>query len=111
MISGTDKDIRKIEKMMRNQTIVYAIVYNFWVACVQECYISEIEYACQSLPNVKVKNAKTGLEIDVGLFELFESRKEAEQERQKAQAMIDAEIPMAQRNEMAKAFVQMRGIL
>lgn len=26
MISGTDKDIRKIEKMMRNQTIVYAIV-------------------------------------------------------------------------------------
>lgn len=111
MILKADEDMRKLEEMAWNQTTLYAIVCDFWVACVQECYISEIEYACQSLPNVKVKNAKTGLEIDVGLFELFESRKEAEQERQKAQAMIDAEIPMAQRNEMAKAFVQMRGIL
>lgn len=89
MILKTDDDIRKIEEMARNQTILYAIVCDSWIACAQECYISEIEYACQSMPNAKVKNAKTGLEIDVGLFELFESREEAERERQKTQDMID----------------------
>lgn len=89
MILKTDDDIRKIEEMARNQTILYTIVCDSWIACVQECYISEIEYACQSMPNAKVKNAKTGLEIDVGLFELFESREEAERERQKTQDMID----------------------